>query len=49
MFCMKLLSMYSFAEEIVGQDANSLNAKQSNEELQDEIVVFVDLSMRTNG
>ena len=49
MFCMKLLSMYSSTEEIAGRDAKSLNAKQSNEELQDGIVVFVDLSMRTNG
>ena len=46
---MKLLGMYSSTEEIAGRDANSLNAKQSNEELQDEIVVFVDVSMRTNG
>ena len=49
MFCMKLLGMYSSTEEIARRDANSLNAKQSNEELQDEIVVFVDVSMRTNG
>ena len=49
MFCMKLLSIYSSTEGIAGRDASSLNTKQSNEELQDEIVVFVDLSMRTNG
>ena len=49
MFCMKLLGMDSSIEEIAGRDANSLNAKQSTEELLDEIVVFVDLSMRTNG
>ena len=49
MLYMKLLSMYSSTKEIAGQDTNSLNAKHSNEELQDEIVVFVDVSMRTNG
>ena len=49
MFCMKLLGMYSSTEEIVGLDANSLNAKQSGEELLDEIVVLVDVFMRTNG
>ena len=49
MFCMKLLGMYSSTEEIAGRDANSLNAKQSGEELLDGIVVFVDVSMRTSG
>ena len=46
---MKLLGMDSSTEEIAGRDDNNLNAKQSNEELLDEIVVFVDVSMRTNG
>ena len=46
---MKLLGMYSSTKEIAGLDIDSLNAKQSTEELLDEIVVFVDVSMRTNG
>ena len=46
---MKLLGMDSSTEETQGWDANSLNAKQSSEELLDGIGLFVDVSMRTNG
>ena len=49
MFCMKLLGTDSSTEKIGGRDVNSLNAKQGTEELLDEIVVLVDVSMRTNG
>ena len=46
---MKLLGMDSSTEEIAGRDVNSLNAKQSSEELLDGIEVFVDVAMRTSG